>query len=129
MSDPIWSAKIDIRFVSANPIVKLFVLIGAVFEFFSGIRRKGTLNEYENRIEINRQNYFIWFWNTSATTTIIQKQNIIGYTVGFTKTWIFWNCVVGQLHVGGSAADDEMVFKGVSFAEMENKFRDMFERI
>ena len=126
MSSPIWTSKIDLRFKSGNPLVKLFVLIISILEFLIGIRRKGTLEEYENRIEINRQDFLIWFWNVSATTTIIQKQNVIGYTIGFTTKWIFWKVVVGHIHVGGGAAEDEMVFKGVKFADVENKFRDMF---
>ena len=77
MSNPIWTAKIDLRPKGGNLLVELVLLIMSVLELLVGIRKKGTLDEYENRIELNRQNFLIWFWKNSATTTIIQKKNVI----------------------------------------------------
>ena len=127
MSNPKWSTEIDIRFVSSNPIVKLLVIIASIFEFFMGIRRKGLFEDYGDRIEITKSNFLIWIWKVSETTITVQKINVTGYSVGFTKSWIYWNCIVGQLYAPG-CPDDAMVFNKTSYPELKIKFEDVFAK-
>ena len=126
MSNQKWGAKINVRFVSANPLTRLLVTIWAIAEFFFGIRRKGDLAEYEGHLEITLTNYILWFWQTNQTTTIVQKRNISGYSVGYTKQWIFWRCVVGRLYATGGVVEDEMVFQKITYPDLKEKFQEMF---
>ena len=63
----------------------------------------------------------------SETTIIVQKIEITGYSVGFTKSWIFWNCIVGQLYAPG-CPDDLLVFNETSYPELKIKFQEVFAK-
>ena len=48
-----WSTQINVRAVSANPIVKLINVILGIIEFLTGARRSGEMIEQNDYIVIN----------------------------------------------------------------------------
>ena len=107
--------------------MKLLVIIWSIVEFLSGIRSKGLFEDYGDRIEITKSDFRLWVWKVSETTVIVQKINITGYSVGFSKSWLFWNCIVGQLYAPGSP-DEEMVFNEYSYPELKVKLEETFAK-
>lgn len=99
MSD--WSTKINVRIVSANPIVKIINVIVAIVEFMSGTRRSGTMSEQNDCIVIDTKTKVIWFFLKSEDVLKIGKNKISGVKVSTIKTWIFFRSTVVQIYASG----------------------------
>ena len=121
MAEAIWTQKINVRFVSSNPIMRLLTMIWAIFEFLLGIRKKGEFREYTDRIEITTSNYKLWFFKGSETTMIVKRERIAGCSVGFSRQWLFFKVIVGQVFAAGIPESSELVFKGIKYDELSSK--------
>ena len=121
----VWEQKINVRFMSKNPIVRLIMFFVAILQFLIGVRKTGKLTEYEERVEITTTSYFIWFIRGGESTLVVKKDKITGYSVGFSRQWLFFKVVVAQLFASGLPEGDEMVLKGISFDHLKEKLQAM----
>ena len=121
----VWEQKINVRFKSKNPIVRLTMIFVGIVQFICGFRIKGKLTEYVERVEITTTSYFIWFIKAGESTLIMKKDKITGYSVGFSRQWLFFKVVVAQLFASGLPEGDEMVLKGISFDHLKEKLQTM----
>ena len=71
-----WSTKINVRKVSANPIVKILNVIFAIVEFCTGIRRSGVLSEENESLVIDTSTKVGWFFLQSQDIMKISKSKI-----------------------------------------------------
>ena len=96
-----WSTKINVRAVSANPLVKLINLIVGIVEFLIGIRRLGEMSEVGTNIEINLKQKFLWFFTSSEDKIILAKNKISGVKVSTVKSWLIFSSNVCEIYVSG----------------------------
>ena len=52
MSEEMYKADIEVRLVGTNIITKIINFFVRILEFLAGIRRKGTLVEYADKIKV-----------------------------------------------------------------------------
>ena len=96
-----WSTKINVRLVSANPLVKLINLIVGIVEFLTGIRRLGEMSEVGTNIEINLKQKFLWFFTSSEDKIILAKNKISGVKVSTVRSWLIFSSNVCEIYVSG----------------------------
>ena len=115
-----WSTKINVRLVSANPLVKLINLIVGIVEFLTGIRRLGEMSEVGTNIEINLKQKFLWFFTSSEDKIILAKNKISGVKVSTVKSWLIFSSNVCEIYVSGVTTE---VAYGVkcSFKEIKER--------
>ena len=99
MSD--WSTQINVRSVSANPIVKIFNIIVAIVEFVAGIRRFGILSEEKECLVIDTKTKTLWFFLKSEDVLKISKNRIAGVKVSTDKVWLFFRSTVVTIYAAG----------------------------
>ena len=115
-----WSTKINVRLVSANPLVKLINLIVGIVEFLTGIRRLGEMSEVGTNIEINLKQKFLWFFTASEDKIILAKNKISGVKVSTVRSWLIFSSNVCELYVSGVTTE---VAYGVNCSYKEIKER------
>ena len=96
-----WSTKINVRTVSANPIVKIINFIVAILEFLSGVRRSGMLSEEKDCLVVDTKTKVFWFFLKSEDILKIAKTRISGIKVSTVKSWIFFRSTVVEVYVSG----------------------------
>ena len=96
-----WSTKINVRTVSANPIVKIINFIVGIIEFLSGIRRSGMLTEEKDCLVVDTKTKVFWFLLKSEDILKIAKTRISGIKVSTVKSWIFFRSTVVEVYVSG----------------------------
>ena len=97
----VWSTQINVRSVSANPIVKLINVILGIIEFLTGARRSGELIEENDYIVINSQQKFLWFFTASKGALTIAKARISGVNVSTVRSWLFFSSNVCEIYASG----------------------------
>ena len=118
MSD--WSTSINVRIVSANPIVKILNILIAIGEFLSGIRRKGTLAEENNCLVVSTTTKVFWFFLKSEDVMKIGKSRISAIKVSTVKNWIFFRSNVIEIYAAGVPEAQGYEVK-VSYKEIKEK--------
>jgi hypothetical protein len=96
-----WSTKINVRTVSANPIVKIINFIVGIIEFLSGIRRSGMLTEEKDCLVVDTKTKVFWFLLKSEDILKIAKTRISGIKVSTVKSWIFFRSTVVEVYASG----------------------------
>ncbi len=96
-----WQTNINVRIVSANPIIKLLNVIIAVVEFFAGIRRKGIMKDEKDHVVVETTDKVFWFFTKKTEVLKISKSRIAGIRVSKVKTFFIFRSVVCQLYVAG----------------------------
>ena len=118
MSD--WSTKINVRTVSANPIVKIINFIVAIVEFLSGTRRKGVMSEQKDCIVVDTNTKVFWFFLKSEDVMKISKTKISGIKVSTVKNWIIFRSTVVEIYASG--VSDQVAYEvKVSYKEIKEK--------
>jgi len=120
MSEPLWSTKINVRTVSTNPIVKIINILMAILEFLIGIRRKGTLVEYDNKIVANVQKYSFWVFKNSESQLTISKDRISAVETATEKFLIIFKATVCTIYASGVSAPTAYAVK-TSYKEIKEK--------
>jgi len=120
MSEQIWSTKINVRSVSTSPIIKLLNIVMAILEFLVGIRRKGTLVEYENKIVANVENYSFWVFKNSQSQLTIAKNRISAVETSTEKFFIIFKATVCTIYASGVSAPTAYAVK-TSYKEIKEK--------
>ncbi len=96
-----WSTKINVRTVSANPIVKIINFLVGIIEFLSGIRRSGMLTEEKDCLVVDTKTKVFWFLLKSEDILKIAKTRISGIKVSTVKSWIFFRSTVVEVYASG----------------------------
>ena len=115
-----WSTQINVRAVSANPIVKLINVILGIIEFLSGARRSGEMIEQNDYIVINSKQKFLWFFTASQGSLTIAKARISGVNVSTVRSWLFFSSNICEIYASGVSTQ---VAYGVkcSYAEIKER--------
>tara|TARA_B100001989_G_C24114384_1_gene257927 strand:+ start:45 stop:419 length:375 start_codon:yes stop_codon:yes gene_type:complete len=96
-----WSTQINVRAVSANPIVKLINVILGILEFLGGARRSGEMIEQNDYIVINSKQKFLWFFTASQGSLTIAKARISGVNVSTVRSWLFFSSNICEIYASG----------------------------
>ena len=115
-----WSTQINVRAVTANPIIKLINVILGILEFLSGARRSGELIEQDDYIIVNSKQKFLWFFTASQGSLTIAKARISGVNVSTVRSWLFFSSNVCEIYASGVSSQ---VAYGVKCSYKEIKDR------
>ena len=96
-----WSAKVNVRTISSNPIVKIINLIIGIIEFLIGKRRFGTIAEESDCIVINTTTRTFWFFTKSEDLTKISRNKISAVKVSTDKSFLIFRSTVCTIHASG----------------------------
>ena len=96
-----WSTKVNVRAVSANPIIKIINAILGILEFLSGSRRSGEMVEQSDYIVINSRQKFLWIFTASEGSLTIAKARISGVQVSTVRSWLFFSANVCEIYASG----------------------------
>ena len=96
-----WSANVNVRTISSNPIVKIINVIIGIIEFLIGKRRFGTLAEESDCIVINTTTKTLWFFTKSEDLTKISRNKISAVKVSTEKSWLFFRSTVCTIYASG----------------------------
>ena len=115
-----WSTKINVRMVSANPIVKILNIILGIVEFLMGIRKSGTLAEEKDFLVVDTKTKTFWFFLKSEDVLKIAKNRIAGVKVSTEKTWVFFRSTVVTIYAAG--VSDQVAYEvKTPYAEIKSK--------
>ena len=115
-----WSTKINVRLVSSNPIVKIINILIAIGEFFTGIRRTGTMSEETDCLVIDTKMKVVWFFLKSEDVMKIAKDRISGIKVSTDKTWFIFRSTVVTIYASG--VSDQVAYEvKVPYQEIKQK--------
>ena len=115
-----WSSKINVRKVSANPIVKILNVIFAIVEFCTGIRRSGVLSEENESLVIDTSTKVGWFFLQSQDIMKISKSKISAVKVSTVKKYVIFRSTVVEIHASGVSEQVAYEVK-VSYKEIKGK--------
>ena len=121
MSNALWTAKVNVRLATTNPLLRLIIMFVAIFEFLLGVRRKGILNEYQEKLTIQTTVYVFWFFKSSESVLSISKSRISGVEVNYRRSFIFFKVVGINVYAAGVTLDTGYDFKGISYKEVAEK--------
>ena len=96
-----WSAKVNVRTISSNPIVKIINLIIGIIEFLIGKRRFGTIAEESDCIVINTTTRTFWFFTKSEDLTKISRNKISAVKVSTDKSFLIFRSTVCTIYASG----------------------------
>ena len=120
MSD-LWAAKVNVRTVTTNPIIRLINFLVGVIEFFTGIRRFGFLKEKEEVLELKFTKRVLWFFTSIETTLTISKSRVTAVETSYERNYIFFKTVVLRVHAAGLGNETQYAIQDKSYEEVLRK--------
>mgnify|MGYP001162346990 FL=1 len=115
-----WSTKINVRTVSANPLVKIMNIIISIIEFISGTRRSGIMSEEDGCIVVDTKTKVFWVFLKSEDVLKISKSRITGVKVSTVKNWFIFRSTVAEIYASG--VTDQVAYEvKVSYKEIKEK--------
>ena len=96
-----WSTKINVRTVSANPIVQFINAIVGIIEALTGVIKSGELVEEKDFIVINSKRKFLWLFTSSQDSLKIAKARISGVKVSTVRSWLFFSANTCEIYASG----------------------------
>ena len=120
MSD-IWTAKVNVRTVTTNPIIRIIVMLFAIVEFLTGVRRIGVLKEQGETLELKTTKKVFWFFTRAESTLVIAKSRISAVETSYEKNFIFFKTLVLSVHAAGLNADNQFAIKDKKYGEVMTK--------
>ena len=115
-----WSTKINVRMISANPLIKLLNFILGIIEFFTGIRRTGILSEENNFLIVDTKVKYLWFFLKSEDVLKLGISKISGVKVSTVKSFFIFRSTVVTVYASG--INEQVAYQvKVSYQEMKEK--------
>jgi hypothetical protein len=115
-----WSTKINVRIISANPLIKLLNFILGIIEFFTGIRRTGILSEENNFLIVDTKVKYLWFFLKSEDVLKLGISKISGVKVSTVKSFFIFRSTVVTVYASG--INEQVAYQvKVSYQEMKEK--------
>ena len=115
-----WSTKINVRIISANPLIKLLNFILGILEFFTGIRRTGILSEENNFLIVDTKVKYLWFFLKSEDVLKLGISKISGVKVSTVKSFFIFRSTVVTVYASG--INEQVAYQvKVSYQEMKEK--------
>lgn len=99
-----WSAAINPRMISDNPIVKLLILLVAVVEFITGVRRKGRLTLGEAHLLIETRMVVFWVLPSSTTYLRLNRARVTGHELSTVTRWFVFETNICTIFASGVSA-------------------------
>ncbi len=115
-----WKTAVNVRTVSANPIVKIVNILISILELLTGTRRSGFLSEEQDCLVVDTKMKVFWFFLKSEDVLKIAKQRISGIKVSTEKSWFIFRSTVVTVYASG--VSDQVAYEvKVSYREIKEK--------
>ena len=115
-----WSTKINVRSVSANPIIKLINFFIGIIEFFTGVIKSGELVEETDYLVINSKRKFLWFFTSSQDSLTIAKARISGVKVSTVRRMLIFSANTCEIYASGVSGQVAYAVK-CSYKEIKDR--------
>ena len=110
MSEEMYKAYIEVRLVGTNIITKIINFFVRILEFLAGIRRKGTLVEYADKIKVTITITRWWFFKGDEKVLVLNKKKVSAASTSYSRR-IFGTTVEAVLYVAGFSEPESYAIK------------------
>ena len=110
MSEEMYKADIEVRLVGTNIITKIINFFVRILEFLAGIRRKGTLVEYADKIKVTITITRWWFFKGDEKVLVLNKKKVSAASTSYSRR-IFGTTVEAVLYVAGFSEPESYAIK------------------